>query len=134
MFGGKGSQYRKGGFILNIRKPVLLAIALIVCLMTVSLASAEAPRVVDDPIGEAQDYLTRLNDEWKAIGEEYAPEVRTLKNGVKVQRTPSEYQITGWMWQSDTISYNTYWLDADHRGCQACHVSLDDLIKNMNRR
>lgn len=93
--------------------------------------TTEAP-VSDDPLEIANQYLEDLNNEWKDIAEEYAPEIRTLPSGVKVQRTPSEYQIDGWMWQSDTISYNTYWLDADHRGCQACHVSLDDLIADMN--
>lgn len=88
--------------------------------------------VVEDPLGAANQYLEELNNNWKTIAEDYAPEIRVLDNGVMVQRTPSEYSITGWMWQSDTISYNTYWLDADNRGCQACHVNLDDLIMNMN--
>ena len=70
----------------------------------------------DDPLEIANQYLEDLNNEWKQIAEDYAPEIRTLASGVKVQRTPSEYKIDGWMWQSDTISYNTYWLDADNRG------------------
>lgn len=86
----------------------------------------------DDPLEIANQYLEDLNNEWNQIAEDYAPEIRTLPSGVKVQRTPSEYKIDGWMWQSDTISYNTYWLDADNRGCQSCHVSMDDLIANMN--
>lgn len=93
-------------------------------------ATTEAP-VSEDP-DIANKYLEDLNNEWKGIAEEYAPEIRTLSSGVKVQRTPSEYQIDGWMWQSETISYNTYWADADNRGCGACHESLDDLIANMN--
>ena len=95
-------------------------------------AETEPAVVSDDPLEIANQYLEDLNNEWNQIAEDYAPEVRTLESGVKVQRTPSEYKIDGWMWQSDTISYNTYWLDADHRGCQACHVSMDDLIANMN--
>ena len=92
----------------------------------------EATPVPEDEPYPGYNFLNDLNNEWKAIAEEYAPEVRTLKNGVKVQRTPTEYGIDGWMWQSDTISYNTYFLDADHRGCGACHESLDDLISEMN--
>lgn len=105
--------------------------AMLVILLCAAAAVAE-PQVVEDPLGAASQFLEENNAEWAKIAEDYAPQIRTLKNGVKVQRTPSEYQITGWMWQSDTISYNTYWLDADNRGCQACHVSLDDLIANMN--
>ncbi len=95
-------------------------------------AETEPAVASDDPLEIANQYLEDLNNEWKQIAEDYAPEIRTLPSGVKVQRTPSEYKIDGWMWQSDTISYNTYWLDADNRGCQSCHVSLDDLIANMN--
>ncbi|MDO4493519.1 MAG: molybdopterin-dependent oxidoreductase [Clostridia bacterium] len=113
-------------------KQLLLGMAAALALGVSVAFAAEAPAVVEDPLGAANDYINELNDRWKKIGEDYAPEIRTLDNGVKVQRTPSEYQITGWMWQSDTISYNTYWLDADNRGCLACHKSLDDLIMNMN--
>ena len=108
------------------------ALAAMIAIILCAAAAVAEPQIVDDPLGAASQFLEENNAEWAKIAEDYAPEIRTLKNGVKVQRTPSEYQITGWMWQSDTISYNTYWLDADNRGCQACHVSLDDLIANMN--
>ena len=68
---------------------------------------------------------------WEDVAETHAPEVRTLKNGVKVQRTPSETSVYAWQISGPTISYNTYFLDADNRGCGACHEDLNDLLRNM---
>ena len=93
-------------------------------------ATEEPEAASDDPLQQAQDFLDDVNDEWNAIAEEYAPEIRTLSNGVKIQRTPTEYGIYGWMLQSDTISYNTYYLNADNRGCEACHTSLNETLQN----
>jgi len=87
----------------------------------------EEERVIEYP---GHEWLLDHFAYWDQIAEDYAPEIRTLPNGIKVQRTPTEHDIYGWMRQSNTISYNTYWLDADHRGCGACHDSLDELIKN----
>ena len=35
------------------------------------------------------------------------------------------------MQQSWTISYNTYYLDADNRGCNSCHADMNAMIENM---
>jgi len=50
----------------------------------------------------------------------YPPEVKTLDNGVQVQRTPT-----------DPTLHNTYTLKADSRGCAACHDDLNETIKNL---
>lgn len=77
-------------------------------------------------------YIAKMFDTWANIAEDYAPEVRTLKNGVKVQRTPSEYGVYAWQISGDSISYNTYFLDADRRGCGACHYDLNETLRNMS--
>lgn len=44
----------------------------------------------------AEGILADINERQNEINEEYAPEVRTLADGTKVQRTPTEYQGYHW--------------------------------------
>lgn len=53
--------------------------------------------------------------------EKYAPQVRTLKNGVKVQRTPN-----------DDASFNNHYYKSDRRGCGACHTDLAEDIDRID--
>ena len=80
-----------------------------------------------------KEYLDGLWDRWDQVAEEYAPEVRTLPNGQMVQRTPTEYEVNpdAWQIQANSNSYNTYWLDADNRGCESCHPDMNALLKNL---
>lgn len=80
-----------------------------------------------------KEYLDGLYDRWETIGEEHAPEIRTLPNGQMVQRTPTEYEVNpdAWQIQAGSNSYNTYWLGSDSRGCESCHADLDALLKNL---
>lgn len=80
-----------------------------------------------------KEYLDGLYDRWETIGEEHAPEIRTLPNGQMVQRTPTEYEVNpdAWQIQAGSNSYNTYWLGSDDRGCESCHADLDALLKNL---
>ena len=50
-----------------------------------------------------------------------------------VQRTPTEYAVDpdAWQIQAGSNSYNTYWLDADNRGCESCHADMNALLKNL---
>lgn len=88
---------------------------------------------IDAEAFPGKDYIDQLYDKWADIAVEYAPEIRTLPDGRMVQRTPTEYQIEAgtWQTQAETNSYNTYWLDADSKGCLSCHVDLSTLIKNL---
>lgn len=88
--------------------------------------------VAPDEYYEGLSWIAGMFDHWENIAEEYAPEVRTLPNGVKVQRTPSEYGVYAWQISGKNISYNTYFLSADKRGCGACHYDLNKLLENMN--
>ena len=48
--------------------------------------------------------------------------MKTLENGVKVQRTPYDQGI-----------YNNYFLHSDERGCYACHDDLNEALQAMPR-
>lgn len=69
--------------------------------------------------------------------EQYAPQVSVLDDGTFVQRTPSEGtnlwtldgSYTYHMPEGDFVPYNTYYLKADSRGCNACHA---DLAQTLN--
>ena len=61
----------------------------------------------------------------------HTPRVMTLKKGIQVQRTPSEYDAGVYHTPGNQIAYNTYFLNADNRGCTACHVNLNDLLSGM---
>lgn len=92
-----------------------------------------------------KEWIDDLQDVWRTNNEEYAPEVRTLPDGRMVQRTPTETEIQGttrsgaatdnlgaWMQGTGVLAWNTYWLDADNRGCLSCHGDLKELVKNMS--
>ena len=81
---------------------------------------------------QAEAALADLNARQDKINEEYAPEVRTLADGTKVQRTPTEYQCYHLCKPySRGSSYNTYFMYADNSGCNACHEDLKDVLQNM---
>lgn len=85
-----------------------------------------------DSIEESEAFLAQENERWREINKEYAPEIRTLEDGTKVQRTPTEYQCYHWNRPYDEgTSYNNYYLDADNRGCGACHEDLADALSKM---
>jgi DMSO/TMAO reductase YedYZ molybdopterin-dependent catalytic subunit len=62
---------------------------------------------------------------------EYAPKVVTLESGVQIQRTPDEDYASVYHTPGVSISYNTYYLDSDNRGCNSCHGDLNTLLNNM---
>lgn len=87
--------------------------------------------VAPDEYYEGLAWIGGMFDHWDKIAQENAPKIRTLKNGVKVQRTPSEYGVYAWQISGKNISYNTYFLNADNRGCTACHADLNETLRNM---
>ena len=111
-----------------------------------SEAPAETPAPVETPAaseepsgtpGEEQPYpgydkIEELEDTMQARAEEYAPKVTTLSNGVQVQRTPTEYFAGVYHNPASTLYYNNYYLNADNRGCSACHADMNETLKAMD--
>lgn len=64
--------------------------------------------------------------------EEYAPEVVTLEDGTQVQRTPTDPGGYFQMGYANNTNYNTYYLNADNRGCASCHTDLAQLVADMD--
>lgn len=102
------------------RKPVTLLAAVLALVMLLSACGALA----EAPAAETTEWT--YEDEYAAWGEKLAriaaenkPQVRTLANGVQVQRTPNT-----------SNSYNIRMLDADARGCAACHNDLGEVLAN----
>jgi len=75
--------------------------------------------------------------------QQFQPEVETLDDGTVIQRTPTESADDTtldtsyiYYYQTDdttaTEPYNTYYLHADEKGCNACHENLADTLANMD--
>jgi len=66
--------------------------------------------------------------------EKYAPKVTTLANGVKIQKTPADKTARDTQAgdvESKTITcWNNYFMNADNRGCTACHT-IEDALEMM---
>ena len=119
-----------------------ISLAMAACLAGTGLAAAaafgddatDADRALDlnagqTAVAEGRAYVE--NNANTSYYEQYAPEVRVLEDGTKVQRTPSEGAVFTSLDSSytyhtptDGIPYNTYYLKADSRGCNACHEDL----------
>ena len=97
-------------------KKSILAWILIACLSlmgTAALAEGASEKTWEEAIG---DYYAN----YALTMEANSPKVTTLENGVKIQRTPADY-----------LAHNTRILNADQRGCAACHPNLNDTVVNM---
>ena len=85
--------------------------------------SAEA--FTSDTATTGEEFQEELEETWAQIEEDYAPKITELEDGTLIQRTPNDtsyfqmYYVNG-----GNLSYNTYYLDADNRGCNACHEDL----------
>lgn len=101
-----------------MRNPMksLLLFALMLC-VCISCAAAES---LEDVMKFSQQYADQVVLNLAERAEQYQPKVKTLANGVQVQRTPSGADASWHMWEYP-ISYNNYHLNADNRGCAACH-------------
>ncbi|HJH42914.1 MAG TPA: molybdopterin-dependent oxidoreductase [Rubneribacter badeniensis] len=68
----------------------------------------------------------------------YNPIVKEREDGTLVQRTPTEGEVTTALDSSYTyhlpennVPYNTYYLKADEKGCNACHDDLAETLAAM---
>lgn len=89
--------------------------------------------VINDDQYPGKSYMDEIYTYWDDVAETYAPEIRTMPDGTMVQRTPTEYTVDPAAWQitGNSNSYNTYWLDADNRGCESCHPDLNATLQEM---
>jgi DMSO/TMAO reductase YedYZ molybdopterin-dependent catalytic subunit len=117
----------------KIPKPLLvLFIALFVFGSNAVLLAQSA---TTDPAPEAypgQSAIQQMYDAQAQRAKDFAPKVLTLKNGTQIQRTPTEYNAGVYHSPGKSISYNTYYLKADSRGCGACHADLGKLVSSMS--
>ena len=114
-----------------MKQKMLLALGLCAAMM---LHGALAEDTADASAADTYAGESAVNEIFKAAEEKSkanAPKVKTLSNGVQVQMTPDD--VGGyWHRPGNYNSYNTFYLNADNRGCNACHTSLTDLLDNMS--
>ncbi len=79
-----------------------------------------------------ESILAGMSKHGEELAEAYAPQIKTLPNGVQIQSTPSEYDAGGYTQPYGTMAYNNQFLNADRRGCAACHEDLAMTLRNMN--
>lgn len=95
------------------------------------------PQAAPSPHGE--DVVQATDDTVLRIPEvnPNEPIIRDYGDGVFVQRTPSEdisptqNASAPFHHPSESVPYNTYFLKADARGCNACHEDLTETVKRM---
>lgn len=108
--------------------------SLVACVPAMEQYTAEESQsetVVELPDVDKNASLEEVLQDQKERAETYAPEVRTLDDGTQVQLTP-DLTNSGVQYASQPDSYNTYYLDADNRGCVSCHTDgLGDLVDNQ---
>lgn len=107
--------------------------ALAAGLLAATLGGVQVAQAFQSDVATGEEYQADLEQRWEETAQEYAPEVTTLEDGTQVQRTPYDtsyfqmYYVNG-----GDLSYNTRYLDADNRGCNACHDDLAQLLRNMD--
>lgn len=106
------------------------------CLMAVVLALGGCYATAEEaPVGlsktVATEIVQQVRDEKAAEIEADHPQVRTLANGVKVQRTPVTQDNPHYGSLYNPMGFNINYLDAERRGCGACHMDLAELTDSM---
>ena len=116
---------------LPVRGKVLLrtglATVMLGCLLAVGCSSATQQAEVSDS-ADSPTVREIEGDEWAA----YLPKVVTKEDGTQVQKTPYGGTNSGKFMPEGWNLYNTYVLDADHRGCTSCHDLDETLMGNLD--
>lgn len=100
-----------------MKKITKFALLLLVLCLVCAVAAAEES-ATGDP--------SNLKD-WS----KYEPKIETKANGVRVQTVPDAAEAAWpWSFSANWKYYNTYYLDAENRGCTACH-KLQDVLKSI---
>lgn len=102
---------------------IALALIAMLCIACAAVASAAPAAGV---IGE-NDVIRATAEDVAKVDEENAPRVITMSNGVQIQRTPfSTTNVYGRV----VSSWNNVYMNADNRGCLACHT-LEAALDSM---
>lgn len=89
---------------------------------------SEAPETEAD-VNSPDRVIQIIQDTIREKAEANKPQVRTLASGVQIQRTPGTPDQDNAM--MTYMNYNMEFLNADNRGCGACHTDLGALVDNM---
>lgn len=109
-------MHRKG-MKKSMKKFTGFALLLLVLCLVFTTAMAE-----ESPTGDPSN----LKD-WS----KWEPKIETKANGVRVQTVPDSAEAAWpWSFSANWKYYNTYYLNAENRGCQACH-KLQDVLKSI---
>ena len=106
---------------------ILALVLVLVFLFSTVAYAADEPRQAD--VGERTSWEKNAE-----VNEKYAPRVKVMENGVRVQKTP--YNTTALDTQAGDVesktitAWNNYFLNADNRGCTACHT-IEDALEMM---
>ena len=70
------------------------------------------------------------------VSEQYiadnTPHVTVLEDGTQIQTVPNDIGYDTYKLVDFMPSYNLYYLNGEHRGCNACHDDLAELVSNMD--
>lgn len=97
--------------------------------------------VIETGLDPKADWQVNTPDDPAAVGEgvyeglderreNHPAEIKTYPDGTRVQRTPDR-DLDATLQVHDHISFNTYRLNADNRGCGACHDDLAATAANI---
>lgn len=87
--------------------------------------AGSAQAFTGDGAQTGDEFQAELEQTWEGIAQDYAPKVTLTDDGKLVQRTPLDTSYFQMYYVNDgNLSYNTYYLDADNRGCNSCHEDL----------
>jgi DMSO/TMAO reductase YedYZ molybdopterin-dependent catalytic subunit len=131
---GKAGIMRTRGARTGERLGIAVGLAIALALGSMAVFSTDSA-LAEEAASEESDVAAQT----AAIEEEYAPVVTELEDGTRIQRTPTEGENhttldTSYTYHlpEETVPYNTYYLKADQRGCNACHADLAETLNNMD--
>ena len=98
-------------------------------LVALTIGSVQPAEAFQSDATTGEQYEADLEQTWEDIADEYAPKVTEDADGTLIQRTPQDTSYFQMYYVNDgNLCYNTKYLDADNRGCNACH---DDLAQTL---
>ena len=109
------------------RTALLCGIALVLaCALCIACAAVASAAPAPGVIGE-NEVIRATAEEVAEVDKANAPRVTTMSNGVQIQRTPfSTTNVYGRV----VSSWNNLYMNADNRGCAACHT-LETALDSM---